>query len=39
VRGRADGQGVDGVYDADPRTNPDAELFDEISHDEVLAAA
>ncbi len=28
--------GVDGVYDADPRTHPDATRFDEISYDEVL---
>ncbi len=28
---------VDGVYDADPKTNADAERFDEISYDEVLA--
>jgi uridylate kinase len=28
--------GVDGVYDADPRTNPDAVKFDTISYDEVL---
>ncbi|GAC82293.1 UMP kinase [Gordonia paraffinivorans] len=27
---------VDGVYDADPRTNPDAKLFTEITHREVL---
>ncbi|MGH3438749.1 MAG: UMP kinase [Sciscionella sp.] len=27
---------VDGVYDDDPRINPDAKLFDEISHREVL---
>ena len=27
---------VDGVYDADPRTNPDATLFTEITHREVL---
>jgi len=29
-------QGVDGVYDADPRTHPDAVKFDAISYDEVL---
>jgi uridylate kinase len=29
--------GVDGVYDADPRTHPDAVKFDSISYDEVLA--
>ncbi len=27
---------VDGVYDADPRTDPDAKLFTEITHREVL---
>ena len=27
---------VDGVYDSDPRTNPDAERFAEISYDEVI---
>jgi uridylate kinase len=30
-------KGVDGVYDSDPRTNPDAIRFDTLSHDEVLA--
>lgn len=30
-------KGVDGVYDDDPRTNPNAVRFDELSHDEVLA--
>ncbi|AHW63929.1 Uridylate kinase [Corynebacterium glyciniphilum AJ 3170] len=29
-------KGVDGVYNDDPRTNPDAELFHEISHREVI---
>ena len=29
-------QGVDGVYDCDPRTNPDAKLFDELSYNEFL---
>jgi uridylate kinase len=29
--------GVDGVYDADPRTNPNAVKFDTITYDEVLA--
>lgn len=29
-------KGVDGVYDADPRTNPDARRFEHLSHDEVL---
>src|SRR4029078_1029593 len=28
--------GVDGVYDSDPRTNPDAVKFDTIGYDEVL---
>ena len=28
---------IDGVYDSDPRTNPDAKKFDRISYDEVLA--
>jgi uridylate kinase len=28
--------GVDGVYDADPRTHPNAVKFDSISYDEVL---
>jgi uridylate kinase len=28
---------VDGVYDDDPRTNPQARRFDRLSHDEVLA--
>ena len=27
---------VDGVYDADPRTDPDAKLFTDITHREVL---
>jgi uridylate kinase len=27
---------VDGVYDSDPKTNPDAVRFDEISYMEVL---
>ncbi|ASR03745.1 UMP kinase [Gordonia rubripertincta] len=27
---------VDGVYDADPRTDPDAKMFTEITHREVL---
>ncbi|GAA1716441.1 UMP kinase [Propioniferax innocua] len=30
-------QGVDGVYDSDPRINPDAKLFDELSYNEFLA--
>jgi uridylate kinase len=29
-------KGVDGVYDADPRTNPQAKKFDSVSYDEVL---
>ena len=28
---------VDGVYDDDPKTNPDAKRFDEISIDEVIS--
>ncbi len=28
--------GVDGVYDADPRTNPDAIKYDEVSYIEVM---
>jgi uridylate kinase len=28
--------GVDGVYDADPNTHPDAVKFDAISYDDVL---
>ncbi len=27
---------TEGVYDADPRTNPDAKLYDTVSYDEVL---
>jgi len=30
------GTQVDGVYDSDPKTNPDAKFFDCISYDEVL---
>ncbi len=30
------GTQVDGVYDADPKTNPDAKFFECISYDEVL---
>jgi uridylate kinase len=30
-------KGVDGVYDDDPRTNPDAVRFDTLSYGEVLA--
>lgn len=29
-------KGVDGVYDSDPRTNPTAVKFEELSYDEVL---
>ena len=29
-------QGVDGVYDSDPNTNPDAVKFDSLSYDEFL---
>ena len=29
-------QGVDGVFDADPRTHPEATMFDELSYDEYL---
>ena len=31
------GTNVDGVYDSDPRTNPDAVRYDTVSYDEVLA--
>lgn len=31
------GTGVDGVYDCDPRTNPDAQRFTEITHLEALS--
>ncbi|HEV7275412.1 MAG TPA: UMP kinase [Devosiaceae bacterium] len=31
------GTKVDGVYSDDPRTNPEAERFEQISHEEVLA--
>ena len=30
--------GVEGVYTADPRTDPDAEFIPEITHREALAA-
>jgi uridylate kinase len=30
-------QGTDGVYDSDPRKNPSAQRFDELSYDEYLA--
>ena len=29
-------KGVDGVYDSDPRKNPDAKKFDKLTYDEVL---
>jgi uridylate kinase len=29
-------QGVDGVYDADPRTHPEAVRFDSLSYSEFL---
>ncbi|WP_040157546.1 UMP kinase [Nigerium massiliense] len=29
-------QGTDGVYDADPRTNPDAKRFESLTYDEFL---
>jgi uridylate kinase len=28
---------VDGVYDSDPKKNPDARRFDELTYDEVLS--
>jgi len=30
-------QGVDGVYDADPRTNPNAKRYTDLTYDEYLA--
>ena len=30
-------KGVDGVYDADPRKNPNAQQFDQVTYAEVLA--
>ena len=30
-------QGTDGVYDSDPRTNPDAVKFDHLTYDEFLS--
>lgn len=30
-------QGVDGVYDADPKTNPNARMYTDLSYDEYLA--
>ncbi len=32
-------KGIDGVYDADPRTHPEAVKFDAVSYTEVLARA
>jgi uridylate kinase len=29
-------QGVDGVYDSDPKKNPDAAMFDKLTYDEYL---
>ena len=31
-------KGVDGVYDADPKKNPDAVRYDQLTFDEVLAS-
>lgn len=30
-------QGTDGVYDSDPRTNPDAKKFEDLTYDDFLA--
>ena len=30
-------KGVDGIYDADPKTNPDAKKFDNLSYHEILS--
>ncbi|MCB0910314.1 MAG: UMP kinase [Propionibacteriaceae bacterium] len=30
-------QGTDGVYDSDPRTNPEAKKFDDLTYDDFLA--
>ncbi len=30
-------QGVDGVYDSDPRTNPEAQRYERLTHDEFLS--
>lgn len=30
-------QGVDGVYDSDPRTNPEAKRYERLTHDEFLS--
>lgn len=29
--------GVDGIYDSDPKTNPKAKRFDKITYDEIVA--
>ena len=29
--------GVNGVYDSDPKLNPDAKKFDKLTYDEILA--
>ena len=31
------GTQVDGIYDSDPKKNPDAKRFDRVSYDQVLA--
>jgi uridylate kinase len=31
------GTSVDGIYDSDPKTNPDAQRYDTVSYDKVLA--
>ena len=31
------GTQVDGIYDSDPKTNPDAVRYEKVSYDEVLA--
>lgn len=31
-------QGIDGVYDSDPRTNPSAKRFTQLTYDQALAA-
>ena len=30
------GKNVDGIYDSDPKTNPDAKRYDDITYDDVL---
>lgn len=30
-------KGVDGVYDSDPKTNPSAKRYDQLTHDDVLS--